>query len=341
MPNDKPTDRPSPELFLDGVRAFQTTAALKAAIALDLFSHIGAGAGDPEALAKATGASLRGLRILCDLLTVEGYLEKPAGRYALTPSSGVFLDRRSPAYLGSIVEFLASPEMFRMFLDDPAAFVRRGGAAGWGTTGPDDPVWVNFARAMAPFIAPIAQATGEILSAGGPPLRRVLDLAAGHGLFGLEIALRQPQARVTAVDWKNVLDVAAENYGARGVAERLERRPGSAFDVEFGTGYDLALLTNFLHHFDEATCVSLLRKVHGALRPGGRVAATEFVPDEGRISPPMPASFSFIMLATTPAGDAYTYRELDGMFQAAGFAGTQSHKLLPSPQTLVVATKPG
>ena len=55
----------------------------------------------------------------------------------------------------------------------------------------------------------------------------------------------------------------------------------------------------------------------------------------------MPASFAFIMLATTPAGDAYTYRELDRMFRAAGFAGTQAHKLLPSPQTLVVAAKPG
>jgi 2-polyprenyl-3-methyl-5-hydroxy-6-metoxy-1,4-benzoquinol methylase len=169
----------------------------------------------------------------------------------------------------------------------------------------------------------------------------VLDIAAGHGLFGLEVALRQPQARVTAVDWEKVLEVAAENYRARGISQRLDRKPGSAFDVDFGTGYDLALLTNFLHHFDEATCIALLRKVHGALRPGGRAAATEFVPDEGRVSPPMPASFAFIMLATTPAGDAYTHSELDRMFRAAGFADTQTHKLLPSPQTLVIASKLG
>jgi len=194
---------------------------------------------------------------------------------------------------------------------------------------------------MAPFVAPVAQAMGEILSAGGSPVGRVLDIPAGHGLFGLEIALRQPQARVTAVDWVKVLEVAAENYRAKGVADRLERKPGNAFDVEFGAGYDLALLTNFLHHFDETTCISLLRKVHAALRPGGRVAAAEFVPDEGRVSPPMPASFSFIMLATTPSGDAYTYRELNRMFRAAGFGATQAHKLLPSPQTLVIATKAG
>lgn len=341
MQEDKTASPPSPELFLDGIRAFHTTAALKAAVALDLFTHVAKGADQPDALGKATGAAPRGMRILCDFLAVAGYLEKSGERYAVTPSTGIFLDRRSPAYLGGIIEFLASPEMFRMFFDDPAAFVRKGGAVGSGTVGPDDPVWVSFARAMAPFIAPIARATGEILSAGGPPARRVLDIAAGHGLFGLEIALRQPEARVTAVDWAKVLEVAAENYRAKGIADRLESKPGSAFEVEFGSGYDLALLTNFLHHFDEATCISLLRKVHAALRPGGRAAATEFVPDEGRVSPPMPATFAFIMLATTPAGDAYTHRDLERMFRAAGFAATQAHKLLPTPQTLIVASKPG
>jgi hypothetical protein len=341
MPSDQVPPPPSPELFVDGVCAFQTTAALKSAIALDLFTHVAKGADAPDTLAAATGASSRGLRILCDFLTVAGHLEKFGGRYSLTPSSGVFLDRRSPAYMGSIVDFLASPEILRMFFDDPAAYVRKGGTVGAGTIGPDDPVWVKFARAMAPFVAPVAQAAGEILSAGNSSLRRLLDIAAGHGLFGLEIALRQPEMRVTAVDWERVLDVAAENYRAMGIGDRLERKPGSAFDVEFGTGYDLVLLTNFLHHFDETTCVGLLRKVHAAIAPGGRVAAVEFVPDESRASPPMPASFSFIMLATTHAGDAYTLRELESMFRAAGFADSQANKLLPSPQTLVVATKPG
>jgi len=341
MPSDQIPAPPSPELFVDGVRAFQTTAALKSAIALDLFTHVAKGADAPDTLAAATGASSRGLRILCDFLTVAGHLEKSAGRYSLTPSSGVFLDRRSPAYMGSIVDFLASPEILRMFFDDPAAYVRKGGTVGAGTIGPDDPVWVTFARAMAPFMAPVARAAGEILSAGNPGMRRLLDIAAGHGLFGLEVALRQPEIRVTAVDWERVLDVAAENYRAKGIGDRLERKPGSAFDVGFATGYDLVLLTNFLHHFDEATCIRLLRKVHAALGPGGRVATVEFVPDDDRVSPPMAASFSFIMLATTHGGDAYTLPELDGMLRAAGFADSQAHKLLPSPQTLVVAAKPG
>jgi len=96
---------------------------------------------------------------------------------------------------------------------------------------------------------------------------RVLDIAAGHGLFGIEIAKQNPQAHIVAVDWARVLDVAYENACKAGVGERYERLPGSAFDVDYGGPYDAVLLTNFLHHFDVAACVGLLKKVRAALKP--------------------------------------------------------------------------
>ena len=80
------------------------------------------------------------------------------------------------------------------------------------------------------------------------------------------------------------------------------------------------LLPNFLHHFDPATCEGLLVTVGRALAPGGRVVTVEFVPDEGRVTPPHAAMFGLVMLCTTPAGDAYTFAELDAMFRHAGFA---------------------
>src|SRR6185369_2508977 len=96
---------------------------------------------------------------------------------------------------------------------------------------------------------------------------------------------------------------------------RFETIPGSAFTADFGSGYDLVLLTNFLHHFDVPTNEALLRKVHAALKPGGRAVTLEFVPNEDRVSPPVAAEFSLMMLGNTPAGDAYTFSELDRMFR--------------------------
>jgi O-methyltransferase domain len=117
-----------------------------------------------------------------------------------------------------------------------------------------------------------------------------------------------------------VLEVAQQNAQAMSIADRYHLLPGSAFEIDFGSGYDLALITNFLHHFDPPTCTTFMRKVHAALVPAGRVAIAEFVPNPDRVTPPTAAAFSMMMLATTPAGDAYTFAELESISKSAGFA---------------------
>ena len=104
-----------------------------------------------------------------------------------------------------------------------------------------------------------------------------------------------------------MLEVAKENAREAEVSDRFTPRPGSAFDVDWGTGHAVVLLTNFLHHFDPKECETLLRRTRAALAPGGRAVVVEFVPDESRVSPPEAAVFSLTMLASTPAGDAYTF----------------------------------
>src|SRR5215216_3974307 len=120
------THQPSPELFFETMLAYQRTAALKAAIDLDLFTAIGEGAHTSEALAQRCQTSERGMRILCDYLVVIGFLTKDENRYGLTPDSAAFLDRRSPAYLATAATFLHSP-MHAEGFNDVATAVRKGG----------------------------------------------------------------------------------------------------------------------------------------------------------------------------------------------------------------------
>jgi 2-polyprenyl-3-methyl-5-hydroxy-6-metoxy-1,4-benzoquinol methylase len=336
--------QPSPALFFDTMNAYQRTAALKGAIELDLFTAIGEGATTAIELAKRCKASGRGIRILCDYLTVIGFLTKQGDRYGLTPDAAMFLDRRSPAYLGTATRFLAtaaSQEAFR----DVAETVRQGTCilGGGGLTAPEHPQWVEFARGMAPMMYMPAEGMARILNAkdaqGADGKWKVLDIAAGHGVFGITLAKHNPKAEITALDWRNVLEVAQENAQAAGVADRYHVIAGSAFEAAMGTGYDVALLTNILHHFDVGTCEALLGRVHAALAPGGRAAILEFVPNPDRVSPPQAATFAMIMLGMTPAGDAYTFRELESMCRNAGFAGAKLHPLDPHPESVVVATK--
>ena len=332
-----PTQPPSPALFFDTVNAYQRSAAMKAAIELDCFSAIAGGSDTAVALARRCGADERGMRILCDYLTVLGFLTKEKSRYRLTSDTAVFLDRASPAYCGGTIEFLLAPTQTGAFAD-LAAVVRKGGTVlpRDGSLAPQHPMWVTFARAMAPLMALPAQLIAERFAGEARPLK-VLDVAAGHGLFGIAIAQRNPQARIVALDWPNVLAVARENAQRAGIGERYEVIEGSVLDTDCGSGYDVVLLTNFLHHFDPHTNERLLRRLHAASNDGGRALTLEFVPNEDRVTPPVAAAFSLMMLGSTPKGDAYTFVELDRMFGNAGYTRSELHDLPPTLQQVIVS----
>jgi 2-polyprenyl-3-methyl-5-hydroxy-6-metoxy-1,4-benzoquinol methylase len=337
MSSAQPVASPSPAPIFDTLTAFQKSAALKGAIDLDLFSAIAEGNTKVPSLAARIGASERGTRILCDYLAIDGFLEKSDHQYRLSPLSAAFLDRRSPAYLGTTASFLSQLHN-RHYFDDMAKVVQTGHSAmEAGTVGHEDPIWIDFAHSMAPMMVMPAQAIATLLGAGSGEHWKVLDIAAGHGLFGIAMAEQNPKAEVWAQDWATVLEVATANAARHGVLERLHTIPGSAFEVDFGSGYDIVLLTNFLHHFDPPTCEALLAKVKVALKPDGRVATLEFVPNDDRVTPPMAAQFAMVMLATTPSGDAYTFAELDGMFRRAGFARSERFTIPPTEQTLLVS----
>ena len=328
---------PNPERIFNAINAFQLTDAMKAALELGIFTSIAEGATDAASIAQRVNASERGVRILCDYLTVKGFLTKSDGRYALDQESAIFLNGNSPAYLGSAANFLAS-DHHRAAHRNIADAVRKGGCAVHDPFDPDDPVWVLFARHMMPMMRMGSENLAAAL-AKEAPAQKVLDIAAGHGLFGIAVARHNPGAQIYAADWPKVLEVATENAKHAGVADRHHLIPGSAFDTSFGTDYDVVLITNFLHHFDRDTCISFLRKVHAALKPGGRAAILEFVPNPDRVSPPTPAAFSLIMLASTPSGDAYTFAELASMAQAAGFSRVVPSDAPVMPEQLVLAYK--
>lgn len=334
------TQQPTPELFFETIQSYQRTESLKAAVELDLFTAIAEGKETADALAERCGASARGIRILSDYLVVIGFLTKNGNRYALAPDSAAFLNRNSPVYLGESIKFLAAPTVVDSF-KDLAASIRNGGSVAHeaGPLAPENPIWVEFARHMAPLASLPAELLAALVGGDSGHKVRVLDIAAGHGLFGISIAKHNPNAEVVAVDWPNVLEIASENASAAGVDDRFSTIPGSAFEVEWGNGYDIVLLTNFLHHFHVPTCEELLRKVHDSLNDGGRAVTLEMIPNEDRVSPPIAAKFGLVMLAITPGGDAYTFRELERMFRKAGFSSSEIRALPPTFQQVVLSQK--
>jgi len=331
---------PSPQLFFDTINAFQKAGALKAAIELGLFTVIGRTPSTAADIAARCGCPERGIRILSNYLTILGFLTKDAGRYALTPDAAAFLDRNSPAYLGRTVDFFLAPSITDAF-GDLARTIRSGRlhTSEHGTTAPDHPVWLEFARAMGPMMGPIAQGAAELAPLDPASETRILDVSASHGAYGIAFARKNPRAHLVALDWEAVLAVTEENARSAGLANRFSKIAGDAFTAELGANYDVVLVPNFLHHFNAEDCTRFLRRVHAALRPGGRVVIIEFVPNEDRVTPPPAASFAFVMLGTTPEGDAYTFSEYHVMLFNAGFHDATLSPFPPSAESAVIAKK--
>lgn len=173
---------------------------------------------------------------------------------------------------------------------------------------------------MAPMMFPAGDEIADLVA--GKEEMRVLDIAAGHGLFGILVAQHNPKAQITALDWPNVLAVATENAEKFGVATRHSLLPGSAFETEFGGPYNLVLVTNFFHHFDQPTREKLMRKILAA--NVSRSTSSRMMIVSRR---PIPAAFAMVMLGTTAAGDAYTFAEYESMFRNAGFTSFALHSL--------------
>lgn len=329
---------PNPALVWDTLTAHQRTAALRAAIDLNVFGALSQGHKTAAAISHHCGVPERGIRILCDSLAISGLIAKTDGEYAHTPTSAVFLAPDSPASMAPTVPFLLSAKILRAS-DLLTETIRRGHTAlEEPLAGEEVAEWVTFAESMHPMMAPAAEFMAEVGSQPSVPAK-VLDVAASHGLFGMAFARRHTATTIVAQDFATVLDVTRAKVTAAGLESQYQFLPGSAFTVDLGQGYDVILVTNLYHHFDMATCQTLMGRFHDALADGGRMLILEMVPNEDRISPPAPASFAMMMLVNTPSGDAFTLTEYRHMLTAAGFSGIEKLDVPHSPQQLVVAVK--
>src|SRR5262249_32189301 len=149
-----------------------------------------------------------------------------------SPDSAMFLDKKSQAYAGSAAQFIVSDFLLNGFKDFTAAVRAGGPSPDAAQRGANDSIWVEFARHMAPLVQKVAERTEQLLHTTGKV--KILDVAAGHGLFGIFFARNNPQAEIYALDSAAVLNVARENADRYGLSRRWHALPGDALEISLG-----------------------------------------------------------------------------------------------------------
>ncbi len=307
---------------------------LGAAVQHRIFDLLEDGAKTAAEMSQANGASLRGVRSIMNALTGFGLLTKDAnGRYALTPESATFLVRGKPAFIGGFMQHGSQliPKWLQL-----GEIVQTGKAArsvnqeGEGS---------QFFQAFVEDLFPVSLPSAKTLAGSFPNAKRVLDLAAGSGVWSIPLAQNATAVRVTAVDWAGVLPATRRMTERFGVADQYEFVAGDLREAAFGSGHDLAILGHILHSEGEKRSRELLGKVFRALAPGGTIAIAEFLANDDRSGPPLAMLFAVNMLVNTDEGDTFTLPEISQRLREAGYTDPRTMEV-PSPSPLILATKP-
>ena len=319
------------------IQGLRTTAIIRAGVQLGVFDHISRGANQPGAIASAIGADERGTRILLDALAALGLLDAD-GTYRLSPTASAFLVSSSPTYLGGMVDIMAGEILWSAYGQLSEA-VRQGGSvleAHLETHG--HPFWETYASSSALIAAPAGHTLAQLLErwAESRSELEVLDVACGSGLHSLIPATRWVDARVTLVDWANVLPVARSNVERLRLVDRTRFIEGDVFKVPLGGPYDLILASHLLHHFSEQRCLELLRRFTPVLSPGGLLVINDFMASASPAANPLPALFSVTMLVQTSEGEVHALTTYERLLQEAGFRSPQVHPSRATPSWFLV-----
>lgn len=310
--------------------------ALAAAVELDLFSHIAAGKTSAEQVAEAAGASEHGTRRLLDALCGMGYLKKSGRSYKLQRSAAEHLVRGKPLYMGDAA-------MMGKMMMGPwsmlAEAVKSGRPLHDGSAEERQVFFSKLVPAIFPagFLAASA-AVKRLPAAARRRITRILDIGAGAAAWSIPFAKALKRVRVTVADYPAVTQVTRQYAERWGVGDRYDYLEGDFREVDFGTGFDLAILGHIIHSEGPDWGRRLLKRTREALSDGGMLLIGEFVPNDERSGPALPLLFGLNMLLYTPAGDVFTMREYREWLKEAGFSKVAT---IPAPHVspLILATK--
>ncbi len=320
----------SSQRILSTLQAYRDAAALNTAIELELFTRIAHGADTVNKIAAELGVPARGIRLLCNYLAGAELIIKDGEELQLAEDTAMFLDNRSPLYIGGAAATLYSTPLLRG-VERLTEFVRGRESGELTAVQPD---WFDIGRGLTDRAASMGAFADAVVLPRGP--LKILDAGAGDGAYGIAIAARYPEAIIVAVDRPAALKVAQQNAARAKLGTRYQNIPGNLLAMPFGIDYDAAILAGGLYRFDPAQIELLLKRVRDSLKRTGQLLILEFLWEDSAGFSSEYAGFALTLLTATPRG-AYSTAELQDMLRSSGFGGVESQPLPEARATLVTA----
>ena len=282
------------------------------------------------------------------MLKALGFLALHEGVYQLTDPTRLYLLKDSPFYWGHMLG-TGQPQHARLRDGlqgrSPRGVPGQEGASKAGEGPGSSGSWASgqvdmerarrVAAAMQSHSLPAAIAMARNGDFDG--VTRLLDAGGGSGCFAIALALQHPALRCTIMELPTMCEVAAEYIAAGGVTGRVDTVAVDMFRERWPRGYDAMFFSNVFHDWNFETCQWLAERSYEAMEPGGRIYLHEMLLDDDGAGPPTAVSFSMLMLGTQ--GQQFSFPELKGLLEAAGFVDVEA-KSTYGYYSVVVGRKP-
>ena len=299
-----------------------------------IFTALEQGPSTPEVLAKRLQLNPDAIALLLEALVELDLVQFQEGYYQNTTGTSQFLVMGTAAdQTGIIGHYRASVQLFQQWRSVYEQDYQRPLEKLHGPESTKELVRAshNTASVLAPWVVQkIPLGTQEHL----------LDLGAGSGTYTICLAQSQTDLQATLVDFPAILEEAQHYLEGYGVADRTQLLSGDLFEVDWGSGFTLALISNVLHMLSPTQCAELIHKTTQSLQSGGRLIIHEPLFYGHAQGPMFSAVFAMNLYVKLPHGKVYVLPEVKNWLQAAGLSIDRVEDLSPAPTHLITATKP-
>ena len=321
---------PSP--LFDSYVALMMARTIMAGVSLGVFDALAERPDDAAGVARRCELDPKGADILLTALHALGYVRVHDGRYENARETERWLAPGAPRPLRDWTGRFGY-DMWEAF-GQLEHSVRTGESQRMHEMADDDPYWERYMRGLFE----LSRLNGDIVARqiGARDPRRLLDLAGGHGGYAMALCRRHPELRATVIELEGGARIGRRIVEENGFSDRIEHRVGDLFELDLGTGHDLATAFSIVHHFEPEQNVALLERARAALRPGGTMAVLELErPPEGKAGTQL-GTLTGLLFYVTSNARTYTADEMCDWLRAAGFSGVCTRRDPRTESTVLV-----
>ncbi len=326
-----------PRPMFDVMGAMLLSRAVMAGVHFRVFDRLRHGPKSAAELAAEARCDAQGMELLLNALAACRYLEQRDNRYRNTRLARRWLLSDSDQTAANFIRYNYDQWEWVNHLEE---YIESGKAREIHENLGGPQAWRNYMLGMRDLARLTAEEVVARIGFASPP-RRLLDIGAAHCHYSIVMCRAHPGLHVTVVELEPAAQIGREEVAAAGLTDRFTFRPGNLRDTPFGENYDAVFLFSVMHHLDEAANRATLKRIHAALRPGGRLAVLEtFRQEHQQKRPDQFGSLLALFFGLTSRQRTYSFEQVAEWTRAAGFGKIARVNLRTAPlAALLVADK--